>query len=441
MKGIKTKTSLAFLILGALTFIGCKPSRDSRLMSGAAETVITQVKDRPDVYDDLYARALVLAEDSHRLAIVTVDIGTFDNTYFDLLLNAINKATGIPAENIIINTSQTHNAPGVDGRVLSQLSKDWLAGSISDLVKNATDNLQPATLTVGRAPVQIGYNRRLMKDAQIVMEPNPGGAIVPWVDVLGAYDQDGKQIAVLFSHAAHPVIIHASSKAIGPDFPGYAVKHLRNLLSKEGEPDGVFMFAQGCCGNINGYPLRGGFAACDAAGLSLAFATTQALSKDQDLNPGFLKARSMSLSLPLQDPPSVDECKEILAREPDNQCYQDLLNIAESGEPQFMSFPMRALAIGEELCILALTGEMFAEYQLWLDEASPFKHTFVFSHTNGLTGYIATRKDYELGSSGGYEAWYHPNSSPPWLSLRPSAEQLIREGILRLLSELKSDRD
>ena len=32
------------------------------------------------------------------------------------------------------------------------------------------------------------------------------------------------------------------------------------------------MFAQGCCANINGYPLRGGYDAADAAGLSLAFA-------------------------------------------------------------------------------------------------------------------------------------------------------------------------
>ena len=83
---------------------------------------------------------------------------------------------------------------------------------------------------------------------------------------------DGKRIAVLFSHAAHPVIVHWVSEAITTDVPGYAVGHLRNLLDKYSNPQGVLMFAQGCCANINGYPLRGGYDTADAAGLSLVFA-------------------------------------------------------------------------------------------------------------------------------------------------------------------------
>jgi len=442
------KSFVSLLVLCALTLSGCMTTSDTTLMAGAAETVITRVKDRPEVYEDLYARALVLTEDTQRLAIVTADIGTFGYAYVDVLLEAINTATGIPAENIIICPSQTHSAPGVDGRHMSPESKEWLAGSIAELVKSAADDIQPATLRVGRAPVQIGYNRRLMQDGRIVMAPNPEGAVVPWVDVLevlskvegSAYGANGKRIGVLFSHAAHPVIVHWSSEAIGPDFPGYAVKHLRNLLSKEGEPEGVFMFAQGCCGNINGYPLQGGFTACDAAGLSLAFAVTQALAADQAITPGLLRSRSMILSLPRRDPPSVAECKEVLATNPDNRRYQALLKIAESGEPQFMRFPMRALAIGDELCILTFTGEMFAEYQLFADVASPFKHTFVFSHVNGISSYVATKKDYDLGPAGGYEAWDGPTRGP-WMPMHPSAEQIVREGMMRLLNELKSDCD
>ncbi len=120
----------------------------------------------------------------------------------------------------------------------------WLAGRVASVVKRAADNLQPATLRSGRAPAMIGYNHRMMKDGRVIMAPNFNGAIVPWVDVLGVHGSDGQRIAVLFSHAAHPVIIHESSQEIGPDFPGYAIKHLRNLLDKDAEPEGVFMFAQ-----------------------------------------------------------------------------------------------------------------------------------------------------------------------------------------------------
>lgn len=422
---------LALLVLYATMVSVVYASNGTRQTAGAAEVVITHVKDRPEVYLDLYARTLVLGKGSQRLAVVTLDLGTISYQVSDQLLRAINQATGIPTENILICTSQTHSAPGVDGRHLTPESRKWLADTLAQLVKSAVDKLQPATLRFGRAPVQIGYNRRLMKDGRIIMEPNPDGAVVPWVDTLSAYDKKNKLIGVLYSHAAHPVIVHWSSKAIGPDFPGYTVKHLRNLLTEQGQPDSVYLYLQGCCGNINGYPLRGGFAACDAAGLALAFAVTQALESDRRIGSGKLRSRDMTLSLPRRPPPSVAECQKVLAEQPDNKRYQALLKLAESGQTEFLRFPMRAVAIGNDVCIM-----MFAEYQLFADKASPFKHTFVLSHVNGISSYVATKKDYDLGPAGGYEAWEGPcrgHSMP----LDPSVEKIVRDGMIRLLKKLK----
>ena len=44
----------------------------------------------------------------------------------------------------------------------------------------------------------------------------------PWVFTVTM----ASEIAVLFSHAAHPVIVHWVSEAITTDVPGYAVGHL-----------------------------------------------------------------------------------------------------------------------------------------------------------------------------------------------------------------------
>ena len=403
--------SILIALLTLLTMGDPMQADEPTLMAGAAETVITQIKDRPEVYLDLYARALVLDRDGDRLAIVTLDIGTVSYGYADVLIKAIHGATGIAEANILICPSQTHSAPGVDGRGLTAESEKWLAETLAELTTTAVDELKPATLKVGRAPAQIGYNRRLMKDGRIVMQPNPDGAVVPWVDVLAAYDDQGKRIGVLFSHAAHPVIVHWASEAIGPDFPGYAVMHLRRRLGETDESEGVYLFAQGSCGNINGYPLQGGFAACSAAGLSLAFSVTQALAGAEAVAVDGFRSQDLTLSLP---------------RRPD-----------EEGQQTFLPFPMRAIAIGEEVCVLTVTGEMFAEYQLWIDEVSPFEHTFVFNHVNGLSSYIATKADYDLGSAGGYEAYDGParGGGQP---LDPSVEQIVRDGMLRLLTELKS---
>jgi len=253
------------------------------------------------------------------------------------------------------------------------------------------------------------------------------------------------------------VIIHWSGQgAIGPDYPGFAIRHLKRkppvwdkdlpenilhkVLSGVDEPEGIFMFAQGCGANINGYPLSGGPEACDAAGLNLAFAVERAMEQDEVITPRLLKARTVTLSLPFRDPPTVAECREMLAGEPDNKRYRDLLKIAESGEPQFNSMSVSAFAVGDEFCILTFSGEMFAEYQLFVDEVSPFRHTFVFALRIGLAGYIATKEAYELGSGGGYEPWLHPTTGRyPWLAPDPSVEKQIQESVADLLTELKSE--
>ena len=431
---MKTLVSALVLAITAAAFAG---RLDVSIKCGAAETVITRVKDRQEVYGELHARALVFAGAEQRAALVTVDIGTFGTDYADGLLKSISNAAGIPAENILINPSHTHSAPGVDGRMMSPESRKWLTGALAELVANAAGRLEPATLRYGGAPVQVGFNRRLMVDGHVTMEPNRKGAVVPWVDVLDVRGLNGKRIAVLFSHAAHPVIVHRSSNNIGPDYPGFAVTHLRRLLSKDGETEGIFMFGQGCGGNINGDPLNGGLDKCEAAGLALATAVVEALAHAKEIAPGPPKVRSTTISLPLQKAPPVAECKADLANQPNNKRYQALLEIAESGQPQFMSLPMRALAIGD-LCFACFAGEMFAEYQLWLDKASPFKNTFTLGYTNGYAGYIGTAADYKLGPAGGYETWDHPTGNPPWLPLNPAAEQQVRDGMLKLLTELKS---
>ena len=446
-----------------LWLVNTSAARGVELMAGAAETITTPATKGKEVHDDLYARALVLAKDDMRLVIVTYDgIGmSIDSN--NNLRRAISKATGIPVENIAVNCSHGHTAPGpsadtwerdkqpstVDEATIlydEWLGKDereltygrWFLGHTVEVAKRAADNLQPATLHVGRAPAQIGYNRRLMKDGKIVMAPNPKGAIVPWVDVLAAYGEDGRRIGVLFSYAAHPVIV---IDPISAGFPGYAIKHLRDLLS----PEGVFMFAQGCGGNINGHPLWAGFGACEAAGLSLAFAVTRALNDHHAVQSALLKVRSLDLSLPLEDPPPVAELKELLKQDLDVPRYQKrrraLLAMAESGEPQFHPYPISAFGISSEVCILFLPDETFAEYQLFADEISPFKHTIVYGYTDGRSLYIATKKDYELGSKGGYEAWAHPQGVGKYLRPRASCEQIIRDGITHLLNELKSDYD
>ena len=452
------------------------------LMAGAAETIITPVTDELEVYDELYARALVLADCSQskltgnsmkRFLIVTLDHGGQSLEENRILRQVISRATGVHRDNIVVNYSHSHNAPAPDEgwRAESQVStaelkipyeewlahdihrlgswEKWLYGHIAEVAKRAMSRLHPAKLSVGRAPAYVAYNRRLMQGGRIRHGVNPRGAVAPWVDVISVCGRDGERIAALFSYAAHPVIIHhdwktGSHSVIGPDYPGYAVNHLRNLLGKGGEPEGVFMFAQGWSGNVNAYPRASGdFNACDAAGFSLAFATTRAIAESKEVRAAPLRTRSLTLSLPCKLP-SVGECQDWFG-DPiayDTEGFphglgnlERLLEIAKRGERHFRELPLRAIAIGTELCLILAPGELFVEYQLFVDEISPFADTVALGFTNGNIGYIGTRKDYELtGLTGGHGI--APYSTMP---LELEAEGMVKEGIKRLLNELKAE--
>ena len=99
---------------------------------------------------------------------------------------------------------------------------------------------------------------------------------------------------------------------------------------------------------------------------------------------------------------------------------------------------MSGFAIGAAVCFLSVSHELFSEYQLFVDETSPFLHTFVFGYTNGSEVYIATKDAYELGLRAGYEAGprNHALSGPYRLALLPSVEAQIQTEITDLLGNL-----
>ncbi|REJ67729.1 MAG: hypothetical protein DWQ31_10560 [Planctomycetota bacterium] len=435
-----------------------RAATEPELRAGAGEVSITPPevselflvgpnKMATGVNDPLFARTLVLEYGSTRVAIVTTDLLVVHMRYNDELVAAVSRATGIPAEHVVINTQHTHSAPiprlvaAAQERPESwrdtEYSK-WLPEQIAASAKAAVDDLQPAQLRAGRETTQIGMNRRYMTRTHVTMTPNPHGAIVPWVDTLGAYAKsDGKRIAVLFSYAAHPVIIHGTSTLVSGDFPGLAIKRLRHRFSGgTGELDGVFMFAQGCGGNINGHPLRGGIDACSVVGGELAWAVSR--TQLADLPSGPVRVASTELELPFQDPPSVAECQKWVDKFPESLPHREVLEIAKRGRVGTLRYPIRAISMGDELCILTLAHEPFCEYQLFAVEKSPFKHTLVFGYVHGVEQYIATRSAYELGLRGGYEASPHGHAlqSKHRLALRPEVEEMIHESTVGVMKQL-----
>ena len=411
------------------------------------------------VHDDLYAKALVLDDGGQVWAILCLDLVGLSLAFSDELRTLIRRQTGM--ETVLINCSHTHSAPfsmpwSIDGweRHCREECEwqDHLRRVLLELVRDATQKRIPASLSVGRAPVRVGINRRRATENGVVMAPNLKGPEVPWVDVLRVNDeQQGRAIGVLFSHAAHPVIVHGASTLISADYPGAAAARIRRELGEQVLP----LFAQGCGGNINGHPLRGGHSMAEEAGNRLGEAVLRALAESAPLEAPTFRIVSETVWLPCQKLPTAEACakaidkveREISERvggEAGNwslrdrlRCLQALQVMVEKDHCPQVRFEITAVMLGTEWCLLTMPHEAFCDYALWVEEISPFEHTMTCAYTNGCEAYIPTDRDLELGELGGYEAASFPSPGAALayrnrLALLPGVERQIKEAVCRL---------
>ena len=463
-----------------------------KILSGVGEVAITPPAGVPllgciqrstGVHDNLYARALVLSDGTERVVIVCLDLIGLNFGLGDELREAIYRHTGI--SHILLNCSHTHSAPftipwSVLGwRTFSRESKAWrgeLVRKVTQMVRRAAGHVSESVLRVGRAPLQIGFNRRFPTKQGIIMKAYREGTVVPWVDVLRVDGTNRRPLAVLFSHAAHPVIIHGASRLISADFPAYAVRRVQQHFGDKT----LALFAQACGGNINGEPLRGGFGAAERAGSKLGEAAIEAARRSKPLPPSALTIMTVKSALPIRDFPPLKEvgsatraaeaellrtygsleptddqlwdlqdrlpvAKESRAGGAENDvqpseeqawwrqdtvlCLRDLIDKAKRAAKKPVRFEVTALSVGKEWCLLAMTHELFAEYQLWFDRAAPFRHKMVLAYTNGCETYVPTDQAFR---EGGYEAASFPNDGaatryPYRLALQPGIEKQIKD--------------
>ena len=342
----------------------------------------------------------------------------------------------------MLNCSHTHNAPLTAPWGPWLKDKDlsfhrFLPERLTEITKKAVENLTEVRAFTAREPFQIGFNRRLVKDGKVIMAGNPDGAVIPWVDVLGFVSKDDVLVASLFTHAAHPVIVHDTSKLISGDYPGFAVQQVKRKAKR-----GIHLFFQGCAGNINAFPLKGGLDAAMAAGRELGDAAYRGLTTSSPVAVrGSIKSASLDLKLPLRPPPPAAELREIIAKEKNagkRARRERLLEIAESGKVPSMEMPMRVFKIGD-VSLLAMAHEPFAEYQHFLEKHSPFSCTMAFGYTNGLECYVGTETDYLMADKGGYETSPYGAALmfESRLPLAPKAEGIIQKGLIELLKKVE----
>jgi len=410
-------------------------------------------------HDDLFEKAIALGDGIDTFVIVSFDLIGFT----DLLVNSIHKAVfdsaGIKAEQLMLNCSHTHNSPVTmpamfplpedeDLKGKSACDKQWenkMVTITAGTVKSAVNNLRKVSMSQGKAPVQIGFNRRLNNSVNANMTPNSHGPVLRETDVVVIEDNES-EIALLFSYAAHPVCVHYTSYEFSADFPGYAVQYINSKY-----PGSMPAFLQGCGGNVNS-TLVGGYEVAELDGFKLGEAVVNGAESSEPIDPSRISYGQRNFYLPFMDI-DIETAKLVIKRieessgtnkeNPDFKrivCHmvmdrwaQKFKSIAEDKDAYpGLPFQAQAIAFGKSLAIIAYPDEVFVDYAIYIKEHSPFEQTIVLGYTNGCKSYIPSAEAFYLG---GYETTTAQMVyGQPYLT--PACDKIIKTESIELLNEL-----
>lgn len=421
------------------------------------------------VHDPLHARALVLDNDSTRIAIVTCDLCMVGRDVFDKAKQLIEQETAskIPATHILLAATHTHAAPRaihIGKEPIDDQYHRLLAEKIASAVIKANSRLVPARIgyTCFNKPNLIACRRFLCKPGSVSPNPfgetgervksvagkssaiiKPAGPVDPQFSVLSVQTSKGQPICVLGNFSVHYCGGYRRG-TVSADYFGYFSEAIETALRSEqidsSSPPVLGMMSNGTSGNTGAFPRSAGqkkFSAFEGMvfyGRMLASDAVKAIGQlSYQQNPPIkMIERELCLKVRRPDAKRLAWAEQILSSPRSKWPHRWSKIYAEearhlAGYPETVSIILQVIRIGD-IAIASCPCEVFAETGLEIKKQSPFKKTFTIELANGYGGYLPPREQHELG---GYETWPARSSF-----LEVDAARKIRSELVSMLHEL-----
>jgi hypothetical protein len=410
------------------------------------------------IHDDLHARALVVDDGTTQASIISCDLIGVDRHQTAAVREIVAAETDIPADRVMLAATHTHAGPRGMHRQDDGTLRDVLSRQIAGAVVDAWHRKRPVVLKAGRGNVDsVSQNRR-----------DPEGSVDYALRVL-LFDSASHQeppVASVVNFACHPTVLYHTNMLISADYPGEALRAVRDLTGCE-----VSLFLNGTCGDVNPAWIEqdyaevarvGGIVGAEAARRllelrplgheqrvwsirweeltpknvasgSMVEPRVRVARRDVEVrlraldDPASYTPRLAELQHQLQalKPGDVPARRTIMAQITKLRSEQGVA--AQIRAPNPLRAEVQAIGLGADCAILALPGEFFVETGQLLQQAASVEHLLIACYANHHLMYIVPRHEF---ARGGYE--------PGVAMLDEDAEEAFRAAALEVLREVTS---
>ncbi len=431
--------TLLFLIL--ILSKGIVIAQNSALLAGVAKVDITPAVSIPiawhagenkvydGIHDHVFIRAIVFSDDKNKAALIAADGSEFSSEFDDEIFGRIERETGIPRNNVFISATNTHSGPtninsGKDytKSTLPEVKtySDGLKDKFLEALKEASKNLKPASIGTGRGECKMNVNRRCPQypTGYPWLGKYPDGSCDHEVMVLRVNDADGNIMAAFVNWPCQAAVMGPSGNQLTGDWPGATALS----LEKEFGDKAVIVVTAGASADIDPVfgPLGTSYGksstSSDTYGYILGKEVSKVLKEIKTSSYGTISSLRKSIILP----------GKLSTRDIPGITWEETMKLKPGTFKPGPDVEIRvaALKIGNTI-FAGITGDVFHEIGLKIKETSPYKNTFIVTHTNGWCGYIVTDKAYE---EGGYET---VSTRIMW-----GGEKAVTENLLDMIEKL-----
>ena len=413
-----------------------------------------------DIHDPLFVRTLVLSDGAESIVLAVCDLVGVSAGLVERARALIEAECGIPARNVCIAATHTHDGPEDPIRRRESAYINDTARKIAGSVHIARGAMRPVTLKLGVAEVDtISQNRR-----------DPEGPIETRAKVLlAAPEGSGAPVATLVGYACHATVLERDNYLYTADFPGATAAFVERALG------GAAIYVQGAAGDINPVWMRHDFAEAERIGHILGAAATRTALELRPLGEGQwavnlswseqsakepapgtvltnprMRGAQTFLDLPRRALPPQEELEREIAdlearlgalaegdlaarrrlRPRLNQIRTELVRYrmmaAEPGAT--MRAELQALRISDECAVIALPGEFLVEIGRELERRCGVPHLLVCGYANDYLSYVPLAKHFP---EAGYEvgcALFEPHCADEIIDASVALVRSLYEG-------------